>query len=102
MSDEVKVPGKGKATASMVLGIVGVVFWFFGVSAIVSVVTGIIGLVLANQSKKEGFTGGLRTAGFVLSLISTIGGGIIFISCVACVGCIGAAGADLAMSDLFY
>lgn len=102
MSDGVNVPGKGKAVASLVLGIIGVVFWFFGVSAIISVITGIVGLILASQSKKEGFTGGMRTAGFVLCLISTIGGGIIFVSCVACVGCVGCAGADLAMTDLFY
>jgi len=40
------IPGKGAATASMVLGIIGVVCWFFGVSSIVSVVVGIIGLIL--------------------------------------------------------
>ena len=41
------VPGKGAATASMVLGIIAVVLWFFGVTAIGSVVLGIIGLILA-------------------------------------------------------
>ena len=46
------IPGKGAATASMVLGIIGVVCWFFGVSSIVSVVVGIIGLILASNSKK--------------------------------------------------
>ena len=49
------IPGKGAATASMVLGIIGVVCWFFGVSSIVSVVVGIIGLILASNSKKAGF-----------------------------------------------
>ena len=102
MADEVKVPGKGKATASLVLGIVGVVFWWFGMTAIVSVVTGIIGLILASQAKKEGFVGGMRTAGFVLSLISTIGGGLIFVSCVACVGTLGCAGASAGLLDSLY
>ena len=60
------IPGKGAATASMVLGIIGVVCWFFGVSSIVSVVVGIIGLILASNSKKAGFVSGVRTAGFVL------------------------------------
>ena len=86
------VPGKGAAVASMVLVIIAVVLWFFGYSAIVSVVLGIIGLILAGSSKKAGFDGGLRTAGFVLSLIGLIGGAFFFIACVACVGTLGAAG----------
>ena len=86
------VPGKGAATASMVLGIISVVLWFFGYSALVSVVLGIIGLVLAGNAKKAGFVGGMRTAGFVLSLIGLIGGAVFFISCVACVGALGAIG----------
>ncbi|MCH5332783.1 MAG: hypothetical protein J1D89_02390 [Agathobacter sp.] len=87
------IPGKGQATASLVLGIISVVFWFFGLSSIISLILGIIGLVLASMSKKCGFEGGIRTAGFVLSLIGTIGGAIIFVTCVLCIGCIGAAGA---------
>ena len=35
--DNTNVPGKGTAIASMVLGIIGVVLWFFGYSAIISV-----------------------------------------------------------------
>ena len=95
------IPGKGAATASMVLGIIGVVCWFFGVSSIVSVVVGIIGLILASNSKKAGFVSGVRTAGFVLSLIGLIGGAIFFVACVACVGAIGAADATGAFDDLF-
>lgn len=91
--ENTNVPGKGAAVASLVLGIIGVVLWFFGVSSIGSVLLGIIGLVLASSSKKAGFVGGVRTAGFVLSLISLIGGALIFIACVACVGALGAAGA---------
>ena len=58
------VPGKGAATASLVLGIVG--FFFAGV------VLGIIGLCMASKAKQEGYVGGMRTAGFVLSLLSLI------------------------------
>lgn len=92
------IPGKGAATASMVLGIIGVVCWFFGVSSIVSVVVGIIGLILASNSKKAGFVSGVRTAGFVLSLISLIGGSIIFVSCVACADVLGAAAGSGALN----
>ena len=86
------VPGKGAATASMVLGIISVVLWFFGYSAIVSVILGVVGLILAGNAKKAGFMGGIRTAGFVLSLIGLIGGALVFIACVAVVGALGTLG----------
>ena len=88
-----RIPGKGAATASMVLGIISVVLWFFGMTSILSVILGIIGLILAGNAKKAGFVGGIQTAGFVLSLIGLIGGALAFLSCVACVGVLGSAGA---------
>ncbi|MCC8196806.1 MAG: hypothetical protein LIO49_08455 [Ruminococcus sp.] len=92
MDENTNVPGKGAATGSLVVGIIGVVLWFFGYSSILSVILGIVGLVLASSSKKSGFDGGTRTAGFVLSLISLIGGALVFVACVACAGIIGALG----------
>lgn len=91
MGEPEKIPGKGQATASLVLGIIAVVCWFFGYSAIVSVVLGVIGIILAGKAKKEGFVGGIQSAGFVLSLIGLIGGAVAFVACVACVGIIGGA-----------
>lgn len=85
-------PGHGAAVASLVLGIIAVVMWFFGYSSIASVILGIIGLVCASNAKKAGFTGGLATAGFVLSLIGLIGGAVVLVACVACAGTIGALG----------
>ena len=58
MENNDKIPGKGAATASMVLGIISVVLWFFGYSALVSVILGIVGLILAGNAKKAGFVGG--------------------------------------------
>lgn len=101
MENDNKIPGKGAATASMVLGIISVVLWFFGYSALVSVVLGIVGLILAGNAKKAGFVGGMQTAGFVLSLIGLIGGAIFFVACVACVGAVGAAGSSDALRSLF-
>ncbi|CDB86537.1 MAG: hypothetical protein PUC04_04130 [Firmicutes bacterium] len=101
MEENNNIPGKGAATASLVLGIISVVLWFFGYSALVSVILGIVGLILAGNAKKAGFNGGIRTAGFVLSLIGLIGGAIFFVACVACVGAIGAADATGAFDDLF-
>lgn len=101
MEENNNIPGKGAATASLVLGIISVVLWFFGYSALVSVILGIVGLILAGNAKKAGFNGGIRTAGFVLSLIGLIGGAIFFVACVACVGAIGAADATGAFDALF-
>lgn len=101
MEENNNIPGKGAATASLVLGIISVVLWFFGYSALVSVILGIVGLILAGNAKKAGFNGGIRTAGFVLSLIGLIGGAIFFVACVACVGAIGAADATGAFDGLF-
>lgn len=101
MENDNKIPGKGAATASMVLGIISVVLWFFGYSALVSVVLGVVGLILAGNAKKAGFVGGMQTAGFVLSLIGLIGGAIFFVACVACAGAIGAVGGSDALRDLF-
>jgi len=100
MENNDKIPGKGAATASMVLGIISVVLWFFGYSALVSVILGIVGLILAGNAKKAGFVGGIQTAGFVLSLIGLIGGAIFFVACIACVGAIGAAGTYDAFNNM--
>lgn len=85
-------PGSTLATASLVLGIIGVICWFFGYSAIISLILGIIGLVLASRARQEGNTSGIRTGGFVCSLIAVIGGAIVLVALVACVACVGAIG----------
>lgn len=87
--------GHGKAVASLVLGIIGVVFWFTQAASFVSLILGIIGVVLAASAKKDGNTEGIRTAGFVLSLIALIGGAIVFLACVACAGSLAAIGASM-------
>ena len=87
------VPGKGAAIGSLVCGIVSIVFWFFGITSILSLILGIVGLILSSSAKKAGYNEGLRTAGFVLSLLGTIFGALIFISCVACLGAAGTLGA---------
>ena len=69
-------PGKNNATASLVLGIIAVIFWFFGYSSILSIILGIVGLIQASKAKELGYDDAIRTAGFVLSLIGLIGGAI--------------------------
>lgn len=83
--------GHGLAIGSLVCGIIGVVMWFFGYTCIVSVVLGIVGLVLAGNAKKEGNAEGIRTAGFVISLIALIVGIIITIYLCLVVALVGTA-----------
>ena len=86
------VPESGKATASMVLGIISIVCWFFGWSTIASLILSIVGLVLASQAKAAGNDTGTRKAGFVLNLIGLIGGAVFLVACVACAGALAAYG----------
>lgn len=86
--------GKSLATASMVLGIVGLVFTFF-INGLIGLILGIIGLVLAGKAKQQGFEGSMRTAGFIMSLISVIAGVLMFILALACVATIGVIGMGL-------
>lgn len=99
-----KAPAHGMAIASLVLGIVSVVFWFLGVGAIVSLLLGIAGCVFANMAKKRGNNTGIRTAGFVLSLIGLIVGALILLVMLSCIGtaaCL--AGSEyLAGNEFFY
>lgn len=79
----------GKAVASLVLGICAVVSWFFGLGALLGMVLGIVGLVLAGQAKKAGNIEGIRTAGFVCSLIGLIGSSIAVIIALGAVFALG-------------
>ena len=78
-------PQNNKAIASLVLGILAMVFVFFGKGALVGIVLGIIGLILGISAKKES-PSGMATAGIVLSIIAIAICGIGFIACVACIG----------------
>lgn len=73
------------------LGIIAVIFWFFGYSSILSVILGIIGLAQAGKAKEQGFEDTIRTAGYILSLVGLIGGALAFVACIACVSCAGIA-----------
>lgn len=84
--------GKGKATGALVCGIISCTLgagfgWTIYIGPIAAIVLGIVSLVLASLAKKEGFVGGMGTAGFVLGLLGLIFGGITFVSCTICTGC---------------
>ncbi|HHU04911.1 MAG TPA: hypothetical protein GXZ65_00330 [Clostridiales bacterium] len=91
--------GKGKATASLVLGIISLVICWLGMGALAAIITGIFGIVLSVQANKEMAAAGvydnkaMATIGLVLSIIGLVIGGVVFVACglvvgaVSCIGC---------------
>ena len=76
--------------ASLVLGIVSVVWSCFG-GTWLSAVVGIVGIILGAIGKKNGAK--CAVAGLVLSIIGTVLGLLLYVACVACASAIaGAAG----------
>ena len=71
-----QAPPHGKAVASLILGIVGTVCCAIGVC-------GVVGLILAIMAKKEGNNEGIRTVGFILSIIATVLWGVFMIMMIA-------------------
>lgn len=78
--------GHGRAVASLVLGICAIVSWFFGAGAFAGIILGIIGICCANKAKFFGNTEGIRTGGFVCSIIGLVGSSLAIIVYVATLG----------------
>lgn len=73
------VPGQGAAIASMVCGILSIVFcWCYG---ILGLVLGIVGMALSGKSKRDagGISNGMAKTGFICGLIGTIFGALFLI-----------------------
>lgn len=83
----------GMAIASLILGIISILFNFIGYSWI-GLILGIVGIILGVNAKKKN-PSSMASAGLVLSIIGTALCAVVFIACVACVGIIGL-GASLA------
>ena len=75
----------GKAVASLVLGIISLIFVFFGTYSFIGMILAVIGLVLGSNAKKEA-PSSMATAGFVLSVISLALCALSFIACAICIG----------------
>lgn len=84
MNEEVgKTPGS--SIASLVLGLISLLCAWFGYGALISIITGIIGIILGIKGNKIQQTG-VGTAGIVLSIIGLVLSIIIFFACVLCIG----------------
>ncbi len=82
----------GTAIACLILGIVSAAGAFLPGFSVIGLICGIIGLICASVAKNEGDNSGVRTAGFICSLVGVIGCGISVLACVACLSCLGASG----------
>ena len=85
-----KTPGNGAAVASMVCGILSIVFcWCYG---IVGLILGIIALAMYSKSKRlnGGLVIGMATAGLVCGIIGSIISGLMLIYFIVVIFIIGA------------
>ena len=78
-----KPPGQGMATASLVMGILSLVFWCLCIGYAIFAPLGIIFCIVA---KNQGSTSGMATAGLVTSIISIVTGIIYWIVFVLLIG----------------
>lgn len=89
--------GKGLSVAGLVLGIVGIVLFWYPMVNTIALVASIVGLVCSVKGKQaataDGAPSGLATAGLVLSIIGLVFSAIGFLSCTVCSLCVvGSAG----------
>lgn len=86
-------PGKGMATASLVLGIIGLCTgWLYGVGCVLGIIAVVLAVSSGNKSQAEGFSrSGLATAGLVCGIIAIVSGA----GCLICTVCGAGAGALL-------
>ncbi|MCL2342962.1 MAG: DUF4190 domain-containing protein [Firmicutes bacterium] len=85
------VPGKNKAIASLVLGIIAIVFFWIPIFNTIPLILAIIGLILAIGARKDMDAAGamdgrgLATAGLVCSIVGLALSAVGFITCTVCV-----------------
>lgn len=73
------------AVASLVLGILSLVFPFIGLGWL-SCLLGVIGVILGALGRKNLDKKGVATAGMVLSIILIALGLLMWLACAACIG----------------
>jgi len=72
--------------ASLVLGIIGIVFAFFGAGVQwIGTIVSLVGIVLGAVARKNPEKAGIATGGLVCSIIGFVLSIILYIACVACV-----------------
>lgn len=85
------MPGRGRAIASLVLGILTVALFCWLPPFIFGVVSGILGIIFAALATKAGYRGGIKVAGLVTSIVGLVIALILFIPTLLLAGVVGAA-----------
>lgn len=80
------------AVASLVLGIVSIVFSVIGLGLPVGFICGVVGIVMGILGKKDIEKASMAKAGFVCSIVGTVLSVLTLIACTACIGTAGLAG----------
>lgn len=75
------------AVASLVLGIVSLVFACIPGLGWLGGLIGIVGIILGALGRKDPAKKGMATGGLVCSIIGTVLGLALYIACVACASC---------------
>ena len=70
--------------ASLVLGIVGIVFDF--IYTITGLIIGIVGIVMAVQARKKESPNAMSSAGLVCSIIAVALAGVMYVCAICAVG----------------
>ncbi len=73
------------AVASLILGIVSIVFSFIPAFNVIGLILGIVGLVLAIVAKNKA-PSGMATAGLICSIVGIALTLIMLVACAACFG----------------
>jgi hypothetical protein len=96
-------PGKNLAVASLIMGICSLVFWWMSYGAIIGIGLGIAAAICGTKAKKQGFIGGMATAGVVTGIIGAVLCAIGFIVCTVIIcAAVGVAGMADTWSSLYY
>ncbi|MCM1307479.1 MAG: hypothetical protein NC223_02650 [Butyrivibrio sp.] len=84
---------KGKQIASMICGIMSLIWAWASYGAVVGIVLGIVAVVLSSGVKNAGAENGMSKAGFICGLIGIILSAVMLIVWIACAGCAACAAA---------
>lgn len=79
---------KGKQIASLVCGILSLIWAWASYGAIAGIALGIVAVVLSSGVKNAGAENGMSKAGFICGLIGTILSAVMLVVWIACAGCV--------------
>lgn len=71
--------------ASLVLGIISIIFAFTGPIGFIGIIAGVTGIILGAIARKKEPTTGIATGGLITSIVGTSIAVLLYLACIACV-----------------